>query len=70
MMYQKKTAMHVWSCNSSILACMQLLTRKGTSLVVEQSFGVQIICICLAIFELYMEEKKEEKQQQNQNFHI
>ena len=74
MVYQKETAMHIWSHNSLILAHMQLQPRKGTSLIVEQSFGVQMICIHCAVFELCLREKKEskqeEQQQRNQNFHI
>ena len=30
---------------SLIIACMQLINRQGKSLVIEQSFGVWIICI-------------------------
>ena len=38
-----------------------VLTRKGKSLIVEQSFGVQIICIYHIPVELYMRENKESK---------
>ena len=48
----EKTVMRVLSHNSPILlvAHMQLYTRKGKSLIVEQSFGVQVDCIRCTVF--------------------
>ena len=66
MAYQKETVMCISSHNSPILARMQLYPRKRTSLMVEQSFGVQIICTQCTVFELCVREKKE----QNPIFHI
>ena len=43
------------------LARIQLEPRKGKSLVVEQSCGVQIICIHHTVFELCVREKKERR---------
>ena len=41
---------------------------KGTSLRVEQSFGVQIICICCILFELCVTEEKEKRKNKIQIF--
>ena len=53
--------------NSPILAHMQLKTMKGACLIVEQSFGVQMVCICHTIIELRMRETRNE---QNGNYQV
>ena len=45
MVYQKETATRVWSHDLLILAHMQVYSRKGKSLKVEQLFGVHIFGI-------------------------
>ena len=52
MAYRKATATRVLGHNSSILARMQLYSRKGRSLIVVNSFGVRIIRIPLILVEL------------------
>ena len=61
MAYWKEIAMHVWRHNWSILVFLKLEPWKGKSPIVEQSFGVQIVCIHCTFFELEMNKKKEEE---------
>ena len=56
--------MRVWGHNLSILARMQLYPRKGRSLIVVDSFGVQIIRIHRILFELCVMENKERKEEE------
>ena len=61
----------VRSHNTLILACIQLQPKNTKSLIVEQSFGVLIVCICCKLLS-YAERKKErnkrrrEKEEKNE----
>ena len=56
--YGKETVMRVWRHELPILACM--LLKK-----VEDWLDVQITCIHLKVFVLYVCEKKEKEEKQN-----
>ena len=58
---RKASVMRVLGCSLPLVAHMQLLTRKSTSPVVEQSFSMQDVHIHRMIFELCMTKEKETK---------
>ena len=70
MAYKKAAATRVWGHNLSILARMHLLPRKGRSLMVEHSLGVQIIHIhhIHVLFELGMRKKKKKQKRTKSKF--
>ena len=76
MAYRKACVTCFWGHNSLILACTQLQPKKGRSLIVVQSFGVQLVCIRLILFELCVkekkkeEERKKEEEEQNRDFRV
>ena len=63
MAYRTAYMTSIWGHNLSILACMQLYSRKGRSLILVQSFGVRFIHIHLLLFELCLREKKKKKKE-------
>ena len=64
--YQKGTVVRVGGLGSPVIEHTHLKIRKGTSPVVEESFGMQNICIHTTIFELCMMEKKEEEERKKE----
>ena len=70
MAYKKVIVPCVWSHNLPILARMQLKPKKGTSLIVDHLFGVQIARIRRIVFELCMREKRKKKERKTNNIKI
>ena len=68
--------MRVWGRNLSVIAHIQLHTRKGRFSIVQHSFRTYNIRIHLTVFELCMMKKearkkegKKEEEEQNEYFH-
>ena len=66
MLYRIENVIYVWRHNSPILAHMQLFQKKKEkSLILEQSFDVQIVCIHCTVYYLERNIFKKEKKEQN-----
>ena len=65
---QKVTTVCARSHTSSILSHMQLLTKKGTSWIVEQPLRVQIVYTNHIVIVPCMKEKKGRKKKKTEIF--